>query len=62
LNRDFRDILTGGEIRATGPLPEEADEQPATLALHRLLIPFNRRNFGRLRQMIDVINGPKKGG
>jgi uncharacterized protein (TIGR00730 family) len=61
LNRDFRDILTGGEIRATGPLPEEADEQPATLALHRLLVPFNRRNFGRLRQLIDVINRPKKG-
>jgi uncharacterized protein (TIGR00730 family) len=62
LNHEFRDILTGGEIRATGPLPEEADEQPATLALHRLLVPFNRRNFGRLRQMIDVINGPKQGG
>jgi hypothetical protein len=59
LNRDFRDILTGGEIRETGPLPEESDEQPATLSLHRLLVPFNRRNFGRLRQMIDVINGPK---
>ncbi|HEY2986799.1 MAG TPA: TIGR00730 family Rossman fold protein [Candidatus Binatia bacterium] len=55
LNRDFRDILTGGEIRATPPLPEEADE-PATLSFHRLLVPFNRRNFGRLRQMIDAVN------
>jgi uncharacterized protein (TIGR00730 family) len=59
LNHDFRDILTGGEIRATVPLPEESDEQPAVLSLNRLLVPFNRRNFGRLRQMIDVINGPR---
>jgi len=59
LNHDFPDILTSGEIRETGPLPEEADELPATLALHRLLVPFNRRNFGRLRQMIDVINGER---
>jgi uncharacterized protein (TIGR00730 family) len=59
LNRNFQDILTVGEVRGTGPLPEEADELPATLSLNRLLLPFNRRNFGRLRQMIDVINGPR---
>ncbi len=56
LNRDFRDILTEGEVRETAPLPEEADD-PETLSLHRLLVPFNRKDFGRLRQMIDVING-----
>jgi hypothetical protein len=55
LNENFRDILTGG-IKETAPLPEEADD-PATLSYPRLLVPFNRRNFGRLRQMIDVING-----
>jgi len=55
LNRDFRDILTGGEVRQTAPLPEEADD-PETLSLSRLLVPFNRKDFGRLRQMIDVIN------
>jgi uncharacterized protein (TIGR00730 family) len=60
LNHDFRDILTGGEIRDTGPLHEESDEQPAILSLYRLLVPFNRRNFGRLRQMIDVINSEPK--
>jgi uncharacterized protein (TIGR00730 family) len=56
LNRDFRDILDGGNIRETAALPEEAEETE-TLSFHRLLVPFNRRNFGRLRQMIDVING-----
>ncbi len=55
LNRDFRDILTEGEVRETAPLLEEADD-PETLSLHRLLVPFNRKDFGRLRQMIDMIN------
>jgi uncharacterized protein (TIGR00730 family) len=55
LNRDFRDTLTDGEIRETATLPEESDE-PEALSLARLLVPFNRRSFGRLRQMIDVIN------
>ncbi|MCH8054808.1 MAG: TIGR00730 family Rossman fold protein [Deltaproteobacteria bacterium] len=56
LNRDFRDILKEGEVKETGPLPEESDD-PETLSLHRLLVPFNREDFGRLRQMIDAING-----
>jgi uncharacterized protein (TIGR00730 family) len=55
LNRDFRDILTEGEIKGTEPLAEESDD-PETLSLPRLLAPFNRKDFGRLRQMIDVIN------
>ncbi|HEY1266439.1 MAG TPA: TIGR00730 family Rossman fold protein [Candidatus Binatia bacterium] len=55
LNKNFRDILTG-DIKETPPLPEELDD-PATLSYPRLLVPFNRRNFGRLRQMIDVLNG-----
>lgn len=55
LNRDFRDIFKSGAVRQGAPLPDEADE-PATLHLHRLLVPFNRMDFARLRQMIDVIN------
>lgn len=55
LNRDFADILTDGQVRETEPLPEETDE-PETLQLHRLLVRFNREDFARLRQMIDVIN------
>jgi uncharacterized protein (TIGR00730 family) len=56
LNQTFADILAGGKIMQTEPLPEEADE-PGTLHLHRLSVPFNREDFARLRQMIDVING-----
>jgi len=47
--------LTGGDIRRTEALPEESDD-PDTLSYPRLLVPFNRRDFGRLRQMIDMIN------
>jgi hypothetical protein len=55
LNRDFSDIATDGKIWQTDPLPEEADD-PDTLHLHRLQVRFNRADFARLRQMIDVIN------
>ena len=55
LNEDFQDVLREGEVRQTEPLPDESDD-PDTLHLHRLLVPFNRENFARLRQMIDVIN------
>jgi uncharacterized protein (TIGR00730 family) len=55
LNRDFRDILTEGEVRETEPLPDESDD-PDCLHLYRLLVPFNRHDFARLRQMIDLIN------
>jgi len=56
LNCDFADIVTDGTVRQTTPLPEEAYETD-TLHLHRLTMRFNRSDFARLRQMIDVING-----
>jgi uncharacterized protein (TIGR00730 family) len=54
LNQTFADILVG-KIKQTEPLAEESDE-PDTLHLHRLSVPFNRADFPRLRQMIDGIN------
>jgi len=52
----FADIcLNGAAFRASGPLPEEENE-PGLAGLHRIVFPFNRTNFGRLRQLIDVIN------
>jgi uncharacterized protein (TIGR00730 family) len=55
LNQAFADVLKVGKITRTEPLAEEADD-PSTLHLHRLRVPFNREDFARLRQMIDVIN------
>jgi uncharacterized protein (TIGR00730 family) len=53
LNNDFRDILAQGDIVAVEPPGDAADEAPD---LPRLLLWFNRTHFGRLRQMIDVLN------
>ena len=55
LNRDFADILRGRRVVASPPLPEELNE-PETLGLQRILLPFNRKSYGRLRQLIDRIN------
>jgi len=56
LNARFTSILlNGGQFRASGPLPEEENE-PELKGLHRIVFPFNRTNFGRLRSLIDVVN------
>ncbi|HSE84594.1 MAG TPA: LOG family protein [Candidatus Binatia bacterium] len=55
LNQSFADILVKGKIKHIEPLPEETDD-PDTLHLYRLSVPFNREDFARLREMIDVIN------
>ena len=56
LNARFSDIcLNGGQYQAAGPLPEEENE-PELKDLHRIVFPFNRTNFGRLRSLIDVVN------
>jgi hypothetical protein len=56
LKTDFADILTpGGDICLSGPLGDEINE-PELAALPRLAVDFNKRDFGRLRQLVDAIN------
>jgi uncharacterized protein (TIGR00730 family) len=56
LKDQFSDILRpGGDILASVALDEEADE-PEIHHLPRLILDFNRRNFGGLRSFIDVLN------
>ncbi len=55
LNRSFTDILVDGQLALSQPLPEERDE-PDLQELPRLVLHFNRRSLGRLRQLIDHIN------
>ncbi len=52
----FQDItVPGGAIVASGPLAVEVEDDDA-LDLPRLVLDFNRRDFGRLRSLIDAIN------
>ncbi|MHB8881495.1 MAG: LOG family protein [Thermodesulfovibrionales bacterium] len=57
LNELFKDILSpGGRISASSALPRETDEEEVA-ELPRLVVDFNRKDFGRLRMLIDAVNG-----
>jgi hypothetical protein len=55
LNQDFADIIAGEEIRRIAPTPEEREDNQ-NLHLPRIAFGFNKRDYGRLRQMIDTLN------
>lgn len=48
-------LIPGGNMVLSGPLPREADE-PEIAHLPRLVVDFNRKSFGRLKQLIDAVN------
>lgn len=54
LNDHFGDIMTGKIVRSNA-LPLESDD-PHLADLPRLVFQFNRKDMGRLRQMVDMIN------
>src|SRR6058998_781364 len=55
MNEDFADIIIGPEIKLIEPTPEElADDDHVELP--RISFGFNRRDYGRLRQLIDLLN------
>jgi len=56
MNEDFSDIIVGPKIKPIQPMPEEVDDGDYT-DLPRIGFGFNRRDYGRLRQLIDVLNG-----
>lgn len=55
LNDEFGEILASGRIVQQSALPEESSE-PELANLPRLVMHFNRRNFGKLRLLIDRVN------
>jgi hypothetical protein len=55
INRDFADLLAEGQFVEREAWKEEAEEF-RLVELPRLSFHFNRRNFGRLRELIDFIN------
>jgi uncharacterized protein (TIGR00730 family) len=56
MNEDFADIIVEGKIQSVKPTPEEMEHEEH-LELKRIAFNFNRRDYGRLRQLIDVLNG-----
>jgi uncharacterized protein (TIGR00730 family) len=55
MNEDFADINTGPPIKRIKPTPEERDGDDH-VDLPRIAFNFNRKDYGRLRQLIDVLN------
>jgi hypothetical protein len=55
MNEDFADIIIGPGIKGIEPTVEEmADNDHVDLP--RIGFGFNRRDYGRLRQLLDVLN------
>jgi hypothetical protein len=55
INHDFRDILTEGRIESSSALREEL-EQGEYPNLPRMVMKFNLRDYGRLFELIRIIN------
>lgn len=56
MNEDFANIIMGPKIKPIEPSPEEIQDGD-NLELPRIAFGFNRRDYGRLRQLLDVLNG-----
>jgi hypothetical protein len=56
LNEDFADIISGAPMKIIKPTPDEVEDNDH-LDLARIAFGFNRHDYGRLRQLIDALNG-----
>ena len=56
LSEEFSDVMDGKGLRAVEPSSQEVEEEDA-LDCGRIALRFNQREPGRLRQLIDVLNG-----
>ena len=55
MDTEFDDVLASGKFVQCGALPEESGE-PDLAHMPRLVFQPKRRNFGRLRKVIDAVN------
>jgi hypothetical protein len=55
MNEDFPDLILGSPINRIDPTPEEIEDDDH-IELPRIAFGFNRRDYGRLRQLIEVLN------
>lgn len=56
LNEDFADIVSGEKIHVIEATREEMEDHDE-VASPRIAFGFDRRQYGRLRQLIDALNG-----
>ena len=56
MNEDFADIIVGEKIHPIEATPEEREDGDF-VDLPRIACGFDRRQYGRLRQLIDMLNG-----
>jgi uncharacterized protein (TIGR00730 family) len=59
MSKDFANIIVEGKIETIEPTPDEVEDKDH-LDLERIAFHFNRRDYGRLRQLVDVLNGVKR--
>jgi len=55
LNDDFADIISGEKFHRIEATPQELEDDDY-VSLARVAFGFDRRQYGRLRQLIDVLN------
>jgi hypothetical protein len=55
INEEFADIVVEGGIEGAEPNQAEVEDDDA-LSMDRITFYFDRRQFGRLRQLIDRLN------
>jgi uncharacterized protein (TIGR00730 family) len=55
LNKQFANLFEAAPLRASRALKQEHNE-PELMNLPRLIAGSHRRNFGRLRQLLDAVN------
>jgi hypothetical protein len=56
LNEDFADIIAGEPFHAIDATDIEREDEDC-VKLPRIAFSFNRRDYGRLRELIDALNG-----
>jgi len=56
LNEDFADLIVGEKVKVCEATPEEREDNQF-VNLPRISFEFNKRDYGKLRGMIDVLNG-----
>jgi uncharacterized protein (TIGR00730 family) len=55
MNEDFSDLVVGPKMQRIDPMPDEVVDND-NVELSRIAFGFNRRDYGRLRQLIEVLN------